>query len=215
MAALAAGGLFLGTAAEYLPLLGIGSLAFYLAQYGSGAPPPRRDPTEEERSRHQHMTEMEVGGASASHWQTMTQKVHLFGVSGKAETSLDLTNAGYIENPNISPLAEMFNDHANLAAYDRDDTFLSMNVGTGEVRPKRRMPIVSTLSEEISHPKNPNMTTNLGVFKHFPNEPNRTQVRKAMENIDEKQRADTQLQPHFEVAYYNRAPGQSFRYDDQ
>lgn len=212
MAALAGAG-FGSSFMSAVPLFGVGMIS-YLVATNSGHPPPRKEPSKEERISHQQMTELDHTGANASFWQALTEKQHLFGLNGKRETSLDVRNGGYNENPNQNSLNEMFQDHTDLAKYDRDDTYLSLWLGSGEVRPKRNMPIVATLTPEIFDPSRPSHVTDLSVYKHFPAEPNAQQRLVALRGIEaDRTRPDQMLRHHYDIEYLNRAPGQSFRYE--
>lgn len=156
---------------------------------------------------------MAVRGVSMAHWQTMHNKTLLMGATLNEAEALDLRGGGYQRNQDIDPLQQVYDDHAELSAFDRADTYLSLVANDGEVRMRRRQPIATTLTPEIYDPRRPHVSSTITVNKHIPNYSNDAQVKQAMRHIDEQTQESQSLRQHYGVPFYNRAPGQSFRYE--
>lgn len=200
--------------AEYLPLLVLGGLGAYVATRPNAQAPPAMERSKEEKTMHQHLSEMEVNGAVASHWHNMQQKAGLMNATmGKKGLALDLTDAGYDPNPNRNPLEEMYLEHAELSEFDRRDTFFSLQAEQPEIRMRKRVPIVTTLTEEIYHPSRPDRGSAFQAGKHLPNYANDVQIAEAVKLLDRDMTSNQSLRKDYGVAFFNRAPGQSFRYE--
>lgn len=204
MAALAVG--------PFLPVLAAGGLAVYLSQGEYGAPPVR-EPSDEQRRRKEYVEDMRRNGASASHWQNLHNKTFLMGASTNDPISVDFTGGGYNSDPNVDILENVWTDHADLADFDRQDTFSSLVFNQGEIRMRRRMPIVATLTAEIYNPKYPEVSSNFGAYRAVPQWANPAQINQAAAMLDPSQSNDKFLRDYHDQEFFTRAPGQSFRYE--
>lgn len=172
-----------------------------------------REPTDEERRRHQQYVDMQRHGASASHWQNQHNKTFLMGASTQDPVSVDFTGGGYDPNPNRDLLAQVWTDHCDLADFDRQDTFSSLVYMDGQIRMRKRAGIVATLTPELRHPNRPDAETTFGAYRAVPNWANQAQLNQAAEMLDPLQSSDAFLRNYHDQEFFTRAPGQSFRYE--
>lgn len=198
----------------FLPIVAGGGLAYALAQYGNTGAPPVREFDDEERRRRQQMVDLERNGASASFWQTQHNKTFLMGSNMKESLTADFSGGGYQPNPDVDPLEHVWRQHADLAEFDRQDTFVSLVFGDGEIRMSKRMPIVASLTPEIYHPNDPEMQSNFGAYRAVPNWANHAQLTQAAEMLDPNQSKDRFLRDYHDQEFFTRAAGQSFRYEE-
>lgn len=207
---------FVTGAGAYLPLLALGVGAVSLMTRPKNSTLPKvQEKTQEQKLQEAHMKEMKANGASASFMQAMIQKRLLMGSQLTETEGLDTRGGGCPRNPNEDCLFDIFKTHAEMGTLDQVDTMHTIQSGAnGEVRFTRRPAIVSTLTEELYDPKRPDVKTSFSADKHVPNYANHAQRRQAQSQI--KQHADEAqpLRAHHGMTFFNRAPAQSFRYDE-
>ena len=82
----------------------------------------------------------------------------------------------------------------------------------GQVRPQRAHAIVTALTPELHHPNNPAQRSAFLHTQYVPHNPNWAQIKQAdsMKAHDIPERSQRR---HTGVQFFNRAPGQSFRYE--
>lgn len=156
----------------------------------------------------------EMGGMVAF-WDTLHQKQWLMGGPvSDTQIGIDFDSGrhGYEPDKSIDPLKRVWADHVKVANFDRAQTLESLNSMRGDVRPKRAHAIVTTLSEELHHPNNPQQRSAFLHTQYVPHNPNWAQIKqahsmKATDIPERSQRRQTGVQ------FFNRAPGQSFRYE--
>jgi hypothetical protein len=185
----------------------------YLATRKSAKTPPRREPSKEEQHRHQMILEMHTQGATAAGWQVLHNKAVRMG-GALTEYEFPVHNSGRGRTPDVNPAEHLFQEHATLYEFDRDDTFLAAHTVDGEIRPGRRNPTITSLTPEVQHPTRPELHTTFGVDKHFPNYLNDAQHKQVLRILDEQLIEDQQLRRHYDMPYFTRAPGVSYRYEE-
>ena len=214
MAAVVAGAGFASMVGPYLPLALFGGAGVYLATRPNAKAPEKRDPTKEERIRHQHEVQMQVDGAPMGNFQTNYNKAILMGSAINDAGGIDLRGGGYQNNPDVNPLEAVFKDHIDLAAFDREDTLVSIHSANGEVRMRKRQAFPTTLSAEIYNPRMPERVSTLTTSKHVPAYANEAQIKRAARDLDDQVQPSQSLRRHHGVVFLSRAPGQSFRYEE-
>lgn len=158
--------------------------------------------------------QMHQNGAVASVPQQLDNKVIR---AGGVVTDYEPVQSGGSKrglDHNENPAETLFQQHATLNEFDRDDTFRSMVSRNGEVRISNRNATVSTLSEELHHPKDPTMKTNFAKERNVPNYLNRAQMAQVQRQLPEAMQQGQQLRRYYDVAVMSRAAGQSFRYEE-
>ena len=215
MAELAVGAAGMAGVGQYLPLLLFTAGGLVLASRANAKAPPTKEPSKEEYTQHQHTEQMHATGATMAMWQSMNNKAIMMGSQISDSDGLDLRGGGYVKDPNVNPLDLVFQEHVELATFDRADTFLTLATGAnGEVRMRRRNAIVTTLTPEIHDPRRPEVSSTFTVSKHIPAYSNPAQIKQALSHLDEQTRPNQSLRKHYGVEFFNRAPGQSFRYEE-
>lgn len=214
MAAVAAGAGFAQGIGPYLPLVLLGGGGVYLATRNNSKAPPPREPSKDEKMRHQHEVELAARGAPMGNYQANYNKAVLMGSAINDAGGLDLSGGGYNPDPDVNPLNVLFKDHVELSAFDRDDTMTSIHSASGEVRMRKRQAFPTTLTPEIHNPRMPDRVSTLTTSKHVPAYANETQIKRAVAQLDDQVQPSQSLRKHHGVAMFARAPGQSFRYED-
>lgn len=212
MAEVAAAG-FLGTVGPYLPLAMFGGAGVYLATRQNAKAPEPREPSKDERMRHQHEVELAVRGAPMGNYQANYNKAVLMGSAINDAGGLDLQGGGYNPDPDVNPLEPAFKDHIELSAFDRDDTMTSIHAAVGEVRMRKRQAFPTTLTAEIHNPRMPDRVSTLTTSKHVPAYANETQIKRALVHLEDQVQPSQSLRKHHGTTMFARAPGQSFRYE--
>lgn len=198
---------------DYLTIGLISGIGFWTAR-SLGQAPERHEPSVEQKLEHQFREEYDHWGISVPAWQNMNDKINNFGGNRKGDLAL-LAQPVEWDKPWKNPLDPIIDENIELATFDRADTFLALDVGTGQVRPSKRVPIVASLTEEIYHPDMPWRVSEFGQHKDLPNDANFMQRQVAVQDaVDQSTRNDQFLRKHYDIAFMNRAPGQSFRYDN-
>ena len=154
-------------------------------------------------------------GALASQWSSLHQKQWLMGGPvSDTQVGIDFKSGrhGYEPDKSIDPLKRVWEDHVKVANFDRRDTVEGLVSMRGQVRPKRQHAIVTTLTPELHHPNNPAQKSAFLDTQYVPHNPNHAQIRLAnsMKAHDIPERSQRR---HTGVQFFNRAPGQSFRYE--
>ena len=208
---------FVATAAtaEYLPLLLLGGFGAFVATRKGAQAPPRKDKSQRDRFNEQYQADLEDGGAVAGFFQSLNNKTLLMGSYLNHETTPNLQQAvpGYVPDRNFNPLDSMNRQHMELADFDRADTFLALDTGIGEVRMRKRNAMFTPLTSELHHPKNPAQMTTFAGERFVPNWANDAQIKKVRHTLHRDMRDSEPLMKYYGVEYFNRAPGQSFRYE--
>ncbi len=213
MAAVAVGAGFATELGVYLPLALMGGAGVYLATRQNAKAPEPREPSKDERMRHQHEMELAARGAPMGNYQANYNKAILMGSAINDAGGLDLRGGGYNPDPNVNPFYEVFKDHVELSAFDRDDTMTSIHSAAGEVRMRKRQAFPTTLTAEIHNPRMPDRVSTLTTSKHVPAYANETQIKRALHHLDDQVQPSQSLRVHHGTVMFNRAPGQSFRYE--
>lgn len=203
----------MGEVALMLPLVAAGGVALALMQSSAPTTKPGSKSEEEWRNEQEIMT-LKERGASASNWQNQHNKTFLMGNAVRRVVAPDPRATGVSPDLTVDPLLPMFHQHNDLAAFDRQDTLTSLRTNKGELRMRRRMPIAAALTEEIHRPGSEEASSTFLEYKFYPDRPNAAQIAQAKREIDAGKTYDQQLRNYYGVPYYNRAPGQSFRYSD-
>lgn len=209
MAAPVAAGLAIG---PFLPLLAMGGAAAWMIQR-SGHRIREHTPSDDEKRRKTQQKDLEHNGANASVWAGKHQKHFLMGSSMKDVIDFDNSHGGYNPDANVDVLAELFQQHVDIENFDRADTFLSLTKGNGEIRMRKRGPIVATLTKEIAHPDDPLRTTQFEAYRHMPNWANKAQIDAMKRQVNPDTEPAMLLKRYWDAEDFNRAAGQSFRYE--
>lgn len=197
----------------FLPLFAMGGAAALMVQKGRSTPPDEHQPTEEEIREATQRLDLEHNGANASVFQVLHDKTFLMGGSMKETMQPDHSGGGYRPNPAFNPLEQMNNEHLELTSFDRADTFYSMVTGQGEIRARKRMPVVVTLTPELHHPNDPTKTTSFEAYRHIPNWANEAQVAAMKRMHAARNDYPRSIRAYHDSEFFFRAPGQSFRYE--
>lgn len=209
MAAPVAAGLAVG---PFLPLLAMGGAAAWMVTR-SGSRMREHTPSDDERRRKTQEKDLQHNGANASVWGGKHQKLFLMGSSMKEVIDFDNKNGGYNRDPNVDVLQEMFQQHVDVEDFDRADTFYSLTKGNGEIRMRRRAPIVATLTKELHHPDDPMRTTQFEAYRHMPNWANQAQIDAMKRQVNPATEPNMLLKRYWDAEDFSRAAGQSFRYE--
>lgn len=153
-------------------------------------------------------------GANASVWKAQLQKQYLMGttVHNAEGIHTSMNPRGY--NPRATrgdPIELIFQAHAGLNDFDRQDTMLSLATGRGEVRPSRSHAIATTLTPELVHPNNPNQRSALLATTYVPQRAHHAQILAAQRVVAVDDPERSQRRPTG-TEFFARAPFQSFRY---
>lgn len=190
-------------------------MAALFANRGPSVPsnPDTKDMTKEPFFEMQHKRIMEQMGMSAASWQNnFNRNIQMGGVINDG-VGLDTRGGGFPFNSNKNPLEKINQDHVDINTFDRANTNYSLNTVQGELRPRKRNAIPTTLTPEIVNPKNPGPPSQFSSSKDAPAYANITQQKIAKANRDKGTNDSEALRQHYGVAFFNRAPGQSFRYE--
>jgi hypothetical protein len=175
--------------------------------------PPEHQPSEEDRRRKAYMLDLEHNGANASVWQNLHNKFFLMGGDIKEELDVDHSGGGYDPRRSSNPLQHVFQQHNELASFDRQDTYYSLVTGQGEVRPRKRMPITATLTPEIAHPNDPSRVSSFEAYRNTVNWANEAQIAAAQKQHRYPLGHAATMKRYYDSEFFHRAPGQSFRYE--
>jgi hypothetical protein len=203
----------MGEVALMLPLVAAGGVALALLQSSAPTTKPKSKSEEEWRNK-QQLADLEQNGATASFWQNQHNKTFLMGNAVRRVVAPNVYGGGVDPDLSVDPLLPMFQDHNDLAAFDRKDTIASLYAQKGEVRMRRRMPIAAALTPEIHRPGSEEASSTFLEYKFYPDRPNAAQIAQAQREIAVGIREDQQLRNYYGVPFFARAPGQSFRYSD-
>jgi hypothetical protein len=197
--------------AAFLPIVAVGSGAIWMVS-NSGMQAREYEPTEEERRRETQILDMEHNGANASVFQNRHNESFLMGMAMGETLSMDNTGGGY--NPNKDVLQDVFQQHADLEQWDRTHTFHAFTTAQGEIKMRSRgMPIAATLTPELYHPNDPSYRTDLAAYQGLPNWANTAQLQAMKRQRDSDLTPEQQTRRYYDGEFFNRAPGQSFRYE--
>lgn len=195
--------------AQVAPILFAGTTAVYLASKSNSQGPERKNKPADKHKQDKHKALMQEYGMSASHWQAQHAKVAEMGTDRHQGMEMN-----HFRPKGASLLGGMMDDHVDLAQYDRKATLLSLHANQGEIRPThKRNPIVSTLTEEITHPNDASRQTSFGKHRHITNNPNHTQAKIGKMHAEQRT-VPYKLRHDNNGEYFGRAPGQSFRYSE-
>ena len=203
------------TFSQWMPLAGIAGITMWVASSSRKAgTAPVRQLTPEQEIDKKHRKEMEFNGISQSAFQAMHNKQVTMGGNVTGDLFLDNVGGGWNPNPDVDVLSKLRHNSARVASYDRHQAYYILSESeTGVVRPPTNMPIVASLSKEIHHPNDMSRRSELEAHKLVPSNASDLQIRKAKAERDKADRSDQALRRHYDVAMFNRAPGQSFRYE--
>jgi hypothetical protein len=153
-------------------------------------------------------------GLSASAWSSMVDKQFL---SGRPLSDVQYINhtpaeTGYdpSDPQNGNLMAKLARQHADLYAFDRQDSEYCLSTQQGEVRPGRRQAIVTAAANELHHPSDPTRRTGFLATSYVPNYANPTQIKVAAQAMS--QDIERAYRREGGTEFFNRAPFQSFRY---
>lgn len=194
----------------------MGGAAVLYSGTKSGKAPPKVDKTGEEKIQEQMDWEMRHTGIDAVTAQHLTNKHINGGGYGQFPESAGyyLRNGGYEPNQDIDPLEEVYERQHKLAAYDRYNTERGLHFAIPETRLDfKKTPIYAALTEEVHHPDNPEMVTNFRNDLQIPSYANERELKEAKRNMARHAQNGPSTMNYAEVEYLNRAPGQSFRYE--
>ena len=161
----------------------------------------------------QHASLLNEYGMSAPAWQNNFARNVQLGAVFNDGVGLDPTNGGYPFHTSDDPLSAVKAQHVDINSWDRANSVYGLTTGQGELRPRKRNAIVTTLTPEIYNPRRPNARSDFAGGKDAPSYANPTQIKIAMSNRDSNTNDSEALRKHYGVAHFNRAPGQSFRYE--
>lgn len=199
-------------ASQMLPVLGLGVAVYLLARKQEKPITTTASVSEEERIAKQHLADLDAYGTSSAVFQNLSYQYITQGGNFHEELALDVRGNGYRPDPTRSQLNPLFSDHMKINAHDRSESMRLFHSQDARIMPNKRQPIVAALSKEIRHPNDPSRYSEMEYNKDLPNEPNKQQVKQAKQLRDRLTREDQALRSHYETAMFDRAPGQSFRY---
>lgn len=211
MASIASAGI--GTLA---PLAAAAGLAFYVAMLPNkpAEAPHRRNRSDDERRREQAVGDMEWWGTSASFWQANDNKKMQLGSIMNKELSLNPRYQGEKADPNQNPFSRMHQDHADLAQFDAQDTLLSLSAHKGTIRMNKTLAIPTTLTPDLVNQRHPHHIAVFDGHHERPEWANAAQQKEAERLVAADIDPDNRMRSHYGVAMFNRAHGQSFRYEE-
>lgn len=199
---------------DLLPIAGVAAIAFYLANAHSGDDNKPKtnnnvNQTESERMRDQHLQDMRAYGASASFYKAEHNKIMLNHANKGKELSL-------VFPEEARTVEHMFQQHADIAHYDSQESMMSVHLNQGELRMSRRNPVIQTLSHEVSNNGDPSMSQTFDYYYENVPYANQAQVRqtKAIVEADMAANPDNAQRRYYGTELFNRAYGQSFRYSE-
>lgn len=193
--------------AAVLPLVGIAASVLMMT---TPTTPEEQYESDEEKRNRQYLEEMRTNGASAATWQTLHNKQFLGGQALRNEAFAPVSHVN-VRNTNVDNCDVLRYQHANLAQFDRLDTLY--RPPDGEIRMRRRMAIADPRTPEIVQPNAPWQQSNFLDYKFHVDKPNAVQLRQAMQERDFGVNNDPHLRNYYDVPFFARAPGQSFRYE--
>lgn len=195
-----------------LPLLMLGGAAVVVVPQVNKAFEDFKKPSNSETMTDQQKQTMDEVGVLASPFYVLSNKQYLQGAGATGSV------AGYSRDLGVrptdpDPLAELKNQHLGLFERDRQDAQFALYASQGTLRPYRRVPIATTLTDELHHPKDPSRTTQFMASTYVPGNPSAAQIQAAQQVAasDDPERSLRRMQG---LDMYNRAPFQSFRYSD-
>lgn len=195
-----------------LPLMMLGGAAIVVVPQVNKAFEDFKKPSNAETMSEQQKQTMDEIGVLASPFYVLTNKQYLQGAGATGST------AGYARDLGVrptdpDPLAELKEQHVSMFERDRQDAQYALYASQGQLRPFRRVPIASTLTDELHHPKDPSRKTSFMASTYVPGNPSAAQLQAAQQVAasDDPERSLRRMQG---LQLYNRAPFQSFRYSD-
>jgi len=193
--------------ASVLPLVGIAASVLMMT-----APETvqQRHETNEEKRNRQYLEEMRTNGASAATWQTLHNKQFLGGQALRSEAFTPVATVN-VKNASVDNCDVFRFQHMQLAQFDRLDTLY--RPPDGEIRMRRRMAIADPRTPELVQPGLPWQQSNFLDYKFHVDKPNSAQLEQAMRERDFGVNNDPLLRNYYDVPFFARAPGQSFRYE--
>lgn len=199
--------------AEWLPILGIGALSLMIHRRSKGPYTPMKEKTAEEKREETQREDMDVLGLSAPMFDALHSKLELAG--GRIIPEMQMfPDERWKTNADIDPLEQLKQAHLALSRADRERTYYILHdAQKEEIRPSKRVPIAASLSPELYHPNDVTRVSHIRDWKVMPNYANDQQVKQALAQRDKGDRPDQALRRHYDVEFFTRAPGQSFRYE--
>lgn len=199
--------------AAVLPFFAMGGFALYAHKTSQ---PKVASATEEDRQQDQHRAIIQEYGASAAVFQENWDRAVLMGGIINDGVGLNNTDGGYHSDPNWDPMEEVIAKNVALLSFDRSDAELSLHTQRGEVVPRKRNAMAITLTPEIFDPSRPDVRSELYVSKWSPAYANITQMRRAEARMyeDPENPHELSLRSWNGAQFWDRAPGQSFRYSE-
>jgi hypothetical protein len=156
---------------------------------------------------------MQQVGANASVWKNLVGKQFLMGNPVSDVQGVNFDGGGYEPDRAYDPMNKMQSQHVDLTQFDRADTLMSLYADRGEVRPRRGQAIVTTLTQELRHPKEPERVTGFLAQSYVPNFANEAQIAAAA-RVAASDDPERSLRRQQGSQFFLRAPFQSFRYSE-
>lgn len=204
-------------AAMMLPFAAIGA-GGYLAERKKN-PQQKRTSVSEDKAELRHEAIMSEYGMSASAWQAPFNRAVLMGAPIKDAAGLDVRAGGYPYHTDADPLEYTRREHADLTKYDRLNSEVALDTRRGDVRPRNKIAIAATLSNELVAPTG--ATTEFGRTRqeYFRATPgimqDGTKIITVPTRLDVgSSRVDTTAIVHGQSVFRGNAPWQSFRYSE-
>ncbi len=203
--------------AEMLPIALLGGAAIFLVPRVNAAYAQDVEDVKGSNSmRDANIATMAEHGANASVWKQQLQKQFLMGTSFHNADGIHtaMNSRGYhpsTSDKSVDPIKLVFQAHADMNDFDRQDTMLALATGRGEVRPKRSHAISTTLTPELYRPNHPEQRSALLATTYVPQRAHHAQVAAALRvvAVDDPERS---LRRPTGTEFFARAPFQSFRY---
>lgn len=202
--------------AAYLPLVLFGGVIAVAPKVYKRFQQDATKPEESVTLESQHLAQMKKHGALAGPWKNAMDRFHHQGgiaddASGVAY--FDIQNGGYNPNGNVNPLEAIWAEHAALQTRDRLHSSNSLLARRSKVVPRRRNPIATTLTGELTHPTQPHRKTAFLASSLAPAYANNEMINRAAQEAAAYGITDMHVRTPG-IALYNKAHGQSFRYGD-
>lgn len=157
------------------------------------------------------VAQMRKTGAVQSVWQANVTKRVTAGAP--LNDNHGIASMGAPKNPLHDPLEVLYHEQAEGNQWSRATAMLSLHTQQGKVVPARHVPISKTLTPEIHKPGEPHKRTNNLLWTYIPDYANEAQINEAQANVDKGGHPAVSLRDNYGVAFFTRAPGQSFRYE--
>lgn len=199
--------------AELPLLLFAGSAIYAVPKINKAFEKDLRVPTESDKLTDDQAQNIGQVGANASVWKTLVGKQFLMGNPVSDVQGFNFEGGGYVTDKNTDPVRRMQNQHVELTQFDRADTLLSLYSDRGEVRPRRGQAIVTSLTQELYHPKDSTQVTGFLAQSYVPNFANEAQIA-AAERVATSDDPERSLRRRPGSEFFLRAPFQSFRYSE-